>query len=700
MLVIHGTEDNCQPVERGRAVAEVTGGRLVEVEGAGHVPHGRHPVLVNTLIKEFVDMHAPSTASTSPAPTPWLFARERKRRALWVCSPIGLGHVLRDLAIARALRERVPDLEIEWLAQSPVTEVLTSHGEIVHPASVELASESAHWESESTHHDLHAFYAFRRMDEILCANYMLFDDVVRETTYDLWVGDESWEVDHFLHENPERKIAPYAFLTDVVGFLPVDPGHDAREVELCADYNAEMVEHRERFPYVRDRSVFIGGYDELPDASLGAGLPTVRDYTRRWFTSVPYVVPFDPGAYRRPARLRRQLGYGTDYPLYLAAVGGTAVGRDLLELTAEAFALVRKEEPDARMVMVTGPRLDPGLLPDVEGMEKRGYVDSLFEHLACADLSVVQGGLSTTMELTAARRPFVYFPLAHHWEQQHFVAHRLDHYGAGIRMDYDVHDAARAGRGDDGGALGPSHLSAGAPRWRRQGGGAAGERAHRLTPALSGERHSSRSSALPVAADPGLHGVGRRVGPGQGVAGGLGDRARARAPPHVAGRRRVPASRRTRVAAATAAASPGRPRARRPARGGSPGRPSVYDGSLPTPCRDLVEQVGEPLHRTDPVDGPGAPGLGRVDDPARQVADVDHLDRVVGRAGREHLAAVACVAQPERPVGEPAARVARADDQAGPDRPSRSRRRRAPPARRRPSSARRPPCSPGGRRPP
>jgi UDP:flavonoid glycosyltransferase YjiC (YdhE family) len=40
------------------------------------------------------------------------------------------------------------------------------------------------------------------------------------------------------------------------------------------------------------------------------------------------------------------------------------------------------------------------------------------------------------MELVAARRPFVYFPLAHHWEQQHFVTHRLDHYRAGVRMDY------------------------------------------------------------------------------------------------------------------------------------------------------------------------------------------------------------------------------------------------------------------------
>ena len=433
VLVLHGSLDDCQNPKRSTRFAELTGGRLVVMDGVGHLPMARHPVLVNTLIKEFVDMH---TTSPAPKSTPWLFARERKRRALWVCSPIGLGHVLRDLAIARALRERVPDLEIEWLAQPPVSDVVAAHGEVVHPASADLASESAHWESESTHHDLHAFYAFRRMDEILCANYMLFDDVVRDTSYDLWVGDESWEVDHFLHENPERKIAPYAFLTDVVGFLPVDPEGDPREAELCADYNAEMIEHRERFPYVRDRSVFIGGFQELPDASLGAGLPTVRDFTERQFTSVPYVVPFDPGAYRRPQRLRRQLGYGTGYPLYLAAVGGTAVGRDLLELTAEAFALVRKEEPDARMVMVTGPRLDPGLLPDVEGMDKVGYVDSLFEHLACADLAVVQGGLSTTMELVAARRPFVYFPLAHHWEQQHFVAHRLDHYGAGVRMDY------------------------------------------------------------------------------------------------------------------------------------------------------------------------------------------------------------------------------------------------------------------------
>jgi pimeloyl-ACP methyl ester carboxylesterase len=433
-LVIHGDRDVIVGKSQGRALADVLGCRLETFAGCGHAPHNRHPVRFNALVRDFVETIAPPPPVRPSAP--WVFALDRKPRALWISSPIGLGHILRDLAIARAVRSRIPDLQIEWLAQSPVTAVLEAEGEIVHPASAELASESAHWESESAAHDLHAFYAFRRMDEILCANYGVFDDIVRETSYDLWVGDESWDVDHFLHENPERKIAPYAFMTDVVGFLPVDGSGDSREVELCADYNAEMVEHVARFPYVRDRAVFIGNFAELPDASLGADLPTVRDWSARNFTSVPYVVPFEPSEYRRTAALRTRLGYGTGYPLYVAAVGGTSVGRNMLELTAEAFALIGKEQPAARMVMVCGPRLDPDTVPDVDGMDKVGYLPSLFEHLACADVAIVQGGLSTTMELVAARRPFVYFPLANHYEQQRFVSHRLDHYGAGVRMDY------------------------------------------------------------------------------------------------------------------------------------------------------------------------------------------------------------------------------------------------------------------------
>src|SRR5206468_1033800 len=80
--------------------------------------------------------------------------------------------------------------------------------------------------------------------------------------------------------------------------------------------------------------------------------------------------------------------------------------------------------------LVCGPRIDPRAIEPVEGMEAVGYVHDLFRTLACCDLAVVQGGLTTTMELVANRRPFISIPLRNHFEQNHHVVHRLRRYGA------------------------------------------------------------------------------------------------------------------------------------------------------------------------------------------------------------------------------------------------------------------------------
>jgi UDP-N-acetylglucosamine:LPS N-acetylglucosamine transferase len=90
------------------------------------------------------------------------------------------------------------------------------------------------------------------------------------------------------------------------------------------------------------------------------------------------------------------------------------------------------------MIVVTGPRIDPASLPAHDGLEIRPYVHELYRHLAACDLAVVQGGLTTTMELTAAGRPFLYFPLRHHFEQNLHVRHRLQRYQAGRCMDYQT----------------------------------------------------------------------------------------------------------------------------------------------------------------------------------------------------------------------------------------------------------------------
>jgi hypothetical protein len=130
-----------------------------------------------------------------------------------------------------------------------------------------------------------------------------------------------------------------------------------------------------------------------------------------------------------------------------------------------AFPQAREQVPDLRMIVVAGPRIDPGVLSEagglsgrpgfagldgpggldglagrggLEGLEIRPYVPDLYRHLAVCDLAVVQGGLTTTMELTAGRRPFLYFPLGHHFEQTIHVRHRLSRYRAGRCMDYET----------------------------------------------------------------------------------------------------------------------------------------------------------------------------------------------------------------------------------------------------------------------
>jgi pimeloyl-ACP methyl ester carboxylesterase/predicted glycosyltransferase len=425
VLVIQGTADAITGPGRGIALAEATGGDLVLLEGSGHGPHVRDPVKVNLLLRDF---------AVPPQTRPrWVRGQARPKRVLYISSPIGLGHARRDLAIAGELRKLHPGLQIDWLAQHPVTTVLEASGERVHPASACLASESGHIESESAGHDLHAFGAIRRMDEILAANFMVFHDLAADEPYDLWIGDEAWELDYYLHENPELKSAAYAWFTDFVGWLPM-PGGGDREAFLTADYNAEMIGHIARYPRLRDRAIFVGDPDDIVPDVFGPGLPAIRDWTEQHYDFAGYITGFDP----RQLADRQALGYRDGERVCIVTVGGSGVGASLLRRVIAAFPEAKDRVPGLRMIVVTGPRIDPAGLPACDGLEIRPYVHELYRHLAACDLAVVQGGLTTTMELTAARRPFLYFPLGGHFEQNFHVRHRLQRYGAGRCMDYET----------------------------------------------------------------------------------------------------------------------------------------------------------------------------------------------------------------------------------------------------------------------
>jgi pimeloyl-ACP methyl ester carboxylesterase/predicted glycosyltransferase len=430
MLVIHGDNDQIQPHARAQAVAEVTGAELVTIPGGGHNPLGRFPAKSNALITDFLDRKLGIRAPKQRAG-----GKSKGKKALYLSSPIGLGHGRRDIAITRELRKLHPDLQVDWLAQDPVSRLLEANGERIHPLSARLASESRHIELESGEHDLHCFEAIRRMDEVLIANFMIFQDAVEEGGYDLVIADEAWDIDHFWHEHPELKKAKLAWFTDFVGYVPMPSGGEY-EAFLTTDYNAEMIEHIERHPGVRDRAIFVGSPEDIVPLSFGKDLPAMRDWVPRHFDFAGYIIGEHPQAFGSRADLRQSLGYEPSERVCIVTVGGSGVGAHLIRRILQSYPAVRAKLPDLRMVVVAGPRIDPKSLNTPAGVEVRAFVPNLDRHLAACDLALVQGGLTTCMELAAAGTPFLYFPLKNHFEQNFHVAHRLDRYGAGRRLEF------------------------------------------------------------------------------------------------------------------------------------------------------------------------------------------------------------------------------------------------------------------------
>ncbi|MBX9589414.1 MAG: alpha/beta fold hydrolase [Hyphomonadaceae bacterium] len=432
LLLIHGDHDQIQPYARGQTVAEITGAELVTIPGGGHNPLGRYPAKSNALIVEFLKRRLGIAAPARPA------SRTTKtKKALYLSSPIGLGHGRRDIAITRELRKLYPDLEVDWLAQDPVTRLLEVWGERIHPLSARLASESRHIELQAGEHDLHCFQAIRRMDEVLIANFMLFQDAVEQGGYDLVIADEAWDVDHYWHEHPELKTAKLAWFTDFVGYVPM-PAGGAHEAFLTTDYNAEMIEHVERHPGVRDRAIFVGSPADVAPLSFGRDLPAMRDWVPKHFDFAGYIVGEHPQTFGRRAELRQSLGYRSDERVCIVTVGGSGVGTPLMKRILQSYPMARAKLPELRVILVAGPRIDPQSLHAPAGVEVKAFVPNLDRHLAACDLALVQGGLTTCMELTAAGTPFIYFPLRNHFEQNFHVAHRLDRYRAGRRMAFDT----------------------------------------------------------------------------------------------------------------------------------------------------------------------------------------------------------------------------------------------------------------------
>jgi UDP:flavonoid glycosyltransferase YjiC (YdhE family) len=355
-----------------------------------------------------------------------------KGKVLYVSGSIGLGHVIRDLAIAREIRRMCPQVDIEWIAGSPACDVLVQAGEKLVPEQSSYHSETELAEMVSRHGSLSlTTYVYRALTAWF-HNARLIGNVASHGGYDIIVGNETYEipVSNFFGMRVLPPI-PFVMMYDFWG-MEVTSGSG---VERLGAWLLNLVWSQEWRVTARGKNaaVFFGEIEDVPNRPFGFLLPNRRRYAEQHVEFVGYPLSFDLNDIPPRDALRRELGYGQE-PIVVCTVGGTAIGSDLLELCGRAFSIAAASVPGLRMIIVAGPRIDPKSLDVPEQVERHGMIQQLWRHLAACDLAIVQGGGTTTLELEALRTPFLFFPLRNQSEQEVTIANRLARHGAGIRM--------------------------------------------------------------------------------------------------------------------------------------------------------------------------------------------------------------------------------------------------------------------------
>ncbi len=355
------------------------------------------------------------------------------KKILFVSGSLGLGHVVRDLAIAEEIRRLDSEIEFHWLAADPSSMMVEEAGETLLPEAAFYSNDNSVAEGAAHGMSLNLISYMFRATRGWRKNVKIFEQVTGGGDYDLIIGDETYDIATALNVRPRLKVAPFVMIYDFVGLDAMT----RNPLERLGVYMFNLMwaqDYKKRY-HPDDLSLFVGTPEDVPDRSFGAMLPNRREYAEARYEFLGYILPFDPDDYRDRLKVREELGYD-DGPLVICSVGGTSIGREMLELSGEAYRLIEEETPGLRMVMVCGPRLSVESLDVPEGVDVRGYVPRLYEHLAACDLAIVQGGATTTLELTALRRPFLYFPIERHFEQERHVAERLERHRAGVKMMY------------------------------------------------------------------------------------------------------------------------------------------------------------------------------------------------------------------------------------------------------------------------
>jgi UDP-N-acetylglucosamine:LPS N-acetylglucosamine transferase len=353
------------------------------------------------------------------------------KKILFISGAVGLGHVSRDLLIVKKLREHMPDLEVFWLAEEPGSKVIEAAGETLLPESKLLYDSNSVLEKSVCNYNVNLVRWVFNVKKGWSKNGAIYTNIVEKYGFDLWIGDEPYDLLIEIKKNTALKKFPFVVIFDVLGLETMTKN----PLDIITAYliNRLWSNFLTAKPPLVDKSLFIGEQEDVPDKTFGLMLPNRRKLAMQTIDFVGYALPQDITKYIQKTETRRMLDYREE-PLVICTIGGTTAGKDLLDLCIKAYPLAKQKIPNLKMLLITGPRLSTENFQLPDGIKVTGYVPNLYRHLGAADLAIVSGGGTVTLELTALEKPFLYFPLEQHYEQQCIVSSRCQRHNAGVKM--------------------------------------------------------------------------------------------------------------------------------------------------------------------------------------------------------------------------------------------------------------------------
>ena len=282
-------------------------------------------------------------------------------------SPIGLGHITRDIAIAANLR----DVSTRFVSGSGAIKILNSLG-------------------------------IKAADAYVPPPFVVENGALQSPARWLWNYDKYYKrckeisQEILLRDRPDTVVSDEDFASLA----------NAQDMKIPTVLVTDILETR-----------FTGGLASLVEKRMNKSMRSIMGKAEAVIVpehgddrdNIRMVGPIVRRIDTPRNRLRERFGF--ERKTVLVSIGGTDAGVFLIEKALEAMPRAGR---DIDVVLVSGPAVKRRF----EGVRNLGWVDNLHELILAADLLVSLAGRSTMDEAAAYGTPAIFIPIKGHFEQE------------------------------------------------------------------------------------------------------------------------------------------------------------------------------------------------------------------------------------------------------------------------------------------